>query len=109
MNTINPFKVWMRAATRSEQQIMAEAIGTSPGMLYHYSNENRQPSTERAIQIEKQSKVMSKASKGRLPEIMRTDLVSTCRSCEFAQKCMGGRATVSEFPIIDAKQLELPL
>jgi hypothetical protein len=43
---------------------------------------------------------MAKASKGRLPVIYRTDIVAACRACDFAQRCLGERAVVSEFPIV---------
>lgn len=109
MNTINMLKVWMRAATPDEQELLAKRIGTSRPMLYHYSNENRQPSVERAIAIERETRVMAKASKGRLPAVMRTDLVAACRSCEYAAKCLGERIVVSEFPIVDERQLGLDL
>lgn len=49
---------------------------------------------------------MARASKGRLPIVYRTDIVPACRACEFAQKCLGERAVVSEFPIVSG-QLEL--
>lgn len=100
MNTLHPLKVWMAAATTDEQNTLAERTGTTRGMLYQYAGGHRQASAERGSAIERETKVMAKASKGRLPIVYRTDIVAACRACEFAQKCLGERAVVSDFPII---------
>lgn len=107
MKTINALKAWMRAATADEQELMAGRVGTSVGMLHQYSGGHREVSAERAGQIEAVSAQMHKVSKGRLPKLVRTDLCEACRSCSYAQKCLGERAVVSEFPIVDPKQMEL--
>jgi len=78
-------------------------------MLYQLAGGHRNASAERAQAIERETKLMAKASKGRLPVIYRTDLCEACRSCDFAAKCLGDRVVVSEFPIVDARQLELDL
>ena len=109
MKTINALKAWMRAATTDEHELMAGRVGTSVGMLHQYSGGHREISAERAGQIEAVRAQMHKASKGRLPKLVRTDLCEACRSCSYAQKCLGERAVVSEFPIVDPKQLELDL
>lgn len=100
---------WMAAATVAEQELLAERVGTSRGMLYQLAGGHRNASAERAQAIERETKLMAKASKGRLPVIYRTDLCEACRSCDFAAKCLGDRVVVSEFPIVDARQLELDL
>lgn len=100
MKTINPFAAWMKAATSSEQVALAEAIGSTRETLYQYSTGHRQPSTERAGQIEVETLKMAKVSKGRLPEVLRTDLVPACRACPYARRCLGERALASEFPIV---------
>lgn len=100
---------WMAAATPTEQQVLADRIGTSRGMLFQYSGGHRQASAGTAAKIEQATKAMAKVSKGRLPIVYRTDLAEACRNCEFAQRCLGERAVVSEFPIVDAKQLEMDL
>ena len=102
MNTLHPLHVWMRAATVDEQILLAERTGTTRQMLYQYSGGHRQASAERGSAIERETRVMAKASKGRLPVVYRTDIVPACRACEFAQKCLGERAVVSEFPIVGA-------
>jgi hypothetical protein len=107
MKTISPMKQWMAAATVEEQQLMAERVGTSRGYMYQIAGGHRQASAELGAAIERESKGMARASKGRLPVIYRTDIVAACRACDFAQKCLGERAIVSDFPIVDASQMEL--
>jgi DNA-binding transcriptional regulator YdaS (Cro superfamily) len=109
MKTITPMRNWMAAATVAEQELLAERVGTSRGMLYQLAGGHRNASAERAQAIERETKLMAKASKGRLPVIYRTDLCEACRSCDFAARCLGDRVVVSEFPIVDARQLELDL
>jgi hypothetical protein len=100
MKTISVVKNWMSLATVEEQQLLAERAGTSRGYLYQLSGGHRQASAELGAAIERESKVMARASKGRLPVIYRTDIVAACRACDFAQRCLGERAVVSEFPIV---------
>lgn len=109
MKTITSMKAWMSAATVQEQELLAEKVGTSRGSLYQYAGGHRQASAERAGEIERVTKEMHKASGGRLPEVLRTDLCEACLRCAYAQKCLGARAVVSEFPIVDARQMELDI
>ena len=109
MKTITPMKRWMASATVAEQELLAERVGTSRQMFYQLAGGYRNASAERAQAIERETRLMAKASKGRLPIVYRTDLCEACRSCDFAQKCLGEKAIVSEFPIVDASQLELGL
>lgn len=108
MNTITPMKAWMSSATVDEQSALAKRAGTSRGYLYQLAGGHRQASADLGAAIERETRVMHRASKGRLPIVYRTDIVPACRACEFAQKCLGERAVVSEFPIV-ADQLELEL
>ena len=103
-------KLWMRAATPSEQEVLASKTGTSRSYLYHLSaseekNYSREPKPKLAAAIERVSADMHKASNGRLPRVYRTDLVTACRECEFAQKCLGSAAVRSDFPIVTEDQL----
>lgn len=109
MKTITSMKAWMAAATVDEQETLAERVGTTRGMLYQYAGGHRTASAERAGAIERATSEMHRASKGRLPKIYRTDLSEACLQCEYAQKCLKGQAIVSEFPIVDSRQLELTL
>lgn len=109
MKTISIVKQWMSLATVEEQQLLAERAGTSRGYLYQLAGGHRQASAELGAAIERETKVMARASKGRLPVVYRTDIVSACRACDFAQKCLGERAVVSEFPIVSSEQMEMNL
>ena len=97
----------MSAATVEEQETLATRVGTTRGMLYQYAGGHRTASAERAGAIERATAEMHRASKGRLPKVYRTDLAEACLTCEYAQKCLGAKAVVSEFPIVDQRQLEL--
>lgn len=102
---MNIFKLWMRAATPEEQELMAEAIGTTRAMLYQYSSPEstgKYPDATRGAAIERAAARMHRASLGRLPLVYRTDLVEACRQCEFAQKCLGSRAVRADFPVVTA-------
>jgi hypothetical protein len=99
---ITALKVWMAAATPDEQELLAERIGSSRGMLYQYAGGFREVSALRGGQIEAVTMQMAKASKGRLPVVYRTDVVEACRQCQYAAKCLGPIAVASEFPIVTA-------
>lgn len=101
---MNVIKQWMRLATTQEQEQLATAAGTKRSYLYHLAGEKtkaykREPLPPLAIALERASVVLHKQSKGRLPLIYRTDLVTACRECSFAQKCLGAAAVRSDFPI----------
>ena len=104
-NLINALTAWMRAATAEEQLLLATRAGTSRGYLYQLAGEFRTASAELGAAIERETKVMNKVSKGRLPVVYRTDTVPACRSCEYAIKCLGSRALASEFAIVDERSL----
>jgi len=109
MKTITSIKAWMSAATPGEQELLAQKAGTSKGQLYQLAGGHRQASADMAGRIESATLEMAKASKGRLPVVYRTDVCEACRQCSYAAKCLGSRAVVSDFPIVDARQLELSL
>lgn len=109
MKTITSIKAWMAAATADEQHLLASKIGTTRGQLYQLAGGHRQASADMAGRIESATTEMAKASKGRLPVVYRTDVCQACRECQYAAKCLGSRAIVSDFPIVDARQLELTL
>lgn len=109
MKTISPMRSWMDAATPDEQLLLAERAATTRAHLYQLAGGHRQASADLAGRIEAATTQMSKASKGRLPAVVRTDICSACRACPYAAKCLGQRAVVSDFPIVSEKQLELDL
>ncbi len=109
MKTITPLRHWMRIADPHEQELLARRVGTTRGMLHQYAGGHRRASALTAGKIEAETTLLNKASRGRLPIIYRTDLAEACLTCQYARKCLGARATVSEFPIVDERQLELPV
>lgn len=109
MKTITPMKAWMACATADEQEALARRVQTTRGNLYQYAGGHREASASRAGAIEVATAEMSRASKGRLPRVYRTDLCNACQRCSYAAKCLGARAVVSEFPIVDERQLSLAL
>ena len=105
MSSITSLKAWLNAATPAERELMAARAGTSSQYLGHLAaseetNYRREPKPQLAAAIERETKKMAKASRGRLPIVWRTDLVSACRNCEFARKCLGGVVEASYFPIV---------
>jgi hypothetical protein len=109
MKTLHPMQVWMSAATADEQVLLATNAGTTRGHLYQLAGGHRQASAVMAGKIEAATAEMHKHSKGRLPVVVRTDLCEACRGCQYAAKCLGQRAVVSDFPIVSEKQMEMPL
>ena len=106
MTTITPMKAWLQAASPLEREALAKEVGTSVQYLSHLAVNSdkkyrREPKILLAAGIERETKKMAKTSKGRLPEVLRTDLVEGCRLCAYAQKCLGERAVASEFAIVD--------
>jgi len=103
--TITPLKAWLSAATVTEREVLACAVGTSAQYLAHLAvNDDkaykREPKIGLAAAIEQETTAMAKASKGRLPVVLRTDLVEGCRQCPYAKRVLGERAVRSEFPIV---------
>ncbi len=97
---MTPMKQLMHLATPEEQTELATAIGTTRNHLYQLAGGHRKASADMAGRIEDATTALHKASRGRLPRIYRTDLCAACQSCEYARKCIGGRAIVSELPIL---------
>lgn len=103
--TITPMKVWLQQATTPERELLAQKAGTSSQYLSHVAvnedkNYRREPKIALAAAIERETAAMAKTSKGRLPVVLRTDLIEGCRQCPYAQKVLGERAVRSEFPIV---------
>lgn len=106
MTTITQMKAWLNAATPAERETLAKLVNTSVQYLSHVAvnedkNYKREPKIPLAAGIERETRAMAKASKGRLPIVLRTDLVEGCRQCPYAQKVLGERALASEFVIVD--------
>jgi hypothetical protein len=100
MKTITPMRAWMAAATTDEQMTLALRVRTTRGQLYQLAGGHRQASADMAGRVESVTAEMHKASRGRLPLVFKTDLCAACRACQYASKCLGSRAVVSDFPIV---------
>lgn len=105
MTTITQMKAWLQAATPAERETLAKLVNTSVAYLAHVAvNEDklykREPKIPLAAGIERETRAMAKSSKGRLPIVLRTDLIEGCRACPYAQKVLGERALASEFVIV---------
>lgn len=83
---------WMQRASTKEQQELARRAKTSRAYLYVLSNSQgnytREARPALAARIEKGTLAM-RDKNAKLPPVMRTDLNTDCRNCEFAKKCMG--------------------
>lgn len=91
---MNALQQWMKLATPSEQERLAHAASTSRTYLYHLgageeANYKREPKLALAAAIEAETARMSFETGGRLPLVLRTDLVRGCAKCPFALKCLG--------------------
>lgn len=112
MTTLTAMKAWLRQATAAEQEALAARAGTSRQYLHHLAageetNYRREPKPALAAAIERETKAMAKASKGRLPIVYRTDLVTACRQCEFARKCLGDEVIVrGDFPVVVSSEVQ---
>lgn len=105
MTTITQLKAWLNAATPAERETLAKLVNTSVQYLSHVAvNEDkayrREPKIPLAAGIERETAAMARVSKGRLPVVLRTDLVEGCRACPYARKALGERALQSEFAIV---------
>lgn len=98
-------KIWLRNASTPEQEDLAKRVGTSVMYLRHLSagedkRYHREAKPALAAAIERETLAMRRPG---LEPVYRTDLNGTCRECSFARKCLGERATASEFPVLGAK------
>lgn len=82
---MQPFHLWMRTATTSEQQKLAEEAGVSRGYLYQLASDVRNGSAAVAGRIAEAAERLRLRSRGRLPKITRADVSKTCAECEYAQ------------------------
>jgi len=104
--TMTAMKIWMQAASPEQQSDLAKRSGTSRPYLYHLAGGFRDASAELAQRIEKAALDMHRETRGKLPKVYRTDLNAACRGCDFAHKCLGGRAVASDFAFLPADDTE---
>lgn len=102
---MNNLKAWMRIASPEEQQRLATLANTSRKYLYHLANDDaayaREASPELARRLEAAA-VLINAENPRLPRLLRIDLNSACRGCDFAARCLGADVmTEADFRVVD--------
>lgn len=73
-------------ASPPEQEAMAKKINASRPYLYQISGGFSTVSAARAGQLEDASREMHRATKGRLPVVLRSQLCSACAECPYAKK-----------------------
>ena len=101
---MNQLKIWMTAASQDEKVALADLAGTSLGMLSQIAGGYRTKGAAvvrsgLARRLEKAAAVLNKRNRT-LPGLLRTDLSPECRECEFAQRCLGDKASLSGFDVI---------
>lgn len=101
---MNQLKIWMTAATQEEKHALAELAGTSIGSLSqiaggYRTNGDAIVRSGLARRLEKAAAVLNRRNRS-LPGLLRTDLSPECRECEFAQRCLGDKASLSGFNVL---------
>ena len=94
-------KQWLEAATMPEKADLARRAGTSVAYLRRIATERptyaRSPKAELAADIERVTREMHKETKGRLPEVLRVDIHPACRTCQYAERCLGRERIVDSY------------
>ncbi len=98
-------KSWLRLADKAEREHLAKAANTSVQYLDHIAADDeashkRQPKVALAAAIERETQRMNTETKGRLPVVLRTELVGACAQCPYARKCLGDAAVAADFPVL---------
>lgn len=102
---MNQLRIWMHTASVEEREALAELADTTVGTLNQIAGGYRTGGTAAvraglARKLERAAIVLNKRNKA-LPMLLRTDLSPECRECEFAQKCLGDKAALSGFDVIE--------
>lgn len=97
----NRLHEWFAAASVPERETLAAMVGTSVGTLEQYGLGSRNPSAERGLEIEQATKLLAAQTRGRLPVVLRSDIVTACQQCDFAKRCLGtDRVVAGAFPVV---------
>jgi hypothetical protein len=97
----------MQAASQDEKAALADLANTTVGTLNQIAGGYRTGGEAviragLARKLEKAAQVLNRRNKS-LPTLLRTDLSPECRECEFAQRCLGDKAIMSGFNVIEEK------
>ena len=104
---MNQLRLWMQAASQDEKAALADLANTTVGTLNQIAGGYRTGGEAviragLARKLEKAAQVLNRRNKS-LPTLLRTDLSPECRECEFAQRCLGDKAIMSGFNVIEEK------
>ena len=102
---MNQLRLWLDTATTNEKKELAARAGTSIGTLSqiaggYRNNGDANVRSGLAGKLERAAAQLRRINP-RLPQLLRTDLSLECRECEFAQRCLGQKAALSGFPVVD--------
>ena len=102
---MNQLRIWMQQASPEEREVLASLADTTVGTLNQIAGGYRTNGAAvvragLARKLEIAAKVLNRRNK-ELPLIVRTDLSPECRECDFAQKCLGEKAALSGFDVIE--------
>ena len=81
-----PMKKWMRVSTKAEQRELARRARTSVGQLRQLAGKHRTSSADLALRLERAARVLHEKNV-KLPLLLREQLATSCRACEFAKHC----------------------
>lgn len=107
MSEINQMRHFLREASNDEILSVASLAKTTVGTLNQiagsYRN-NGQPQVRSGLAGRIQNAVAEVRRKNKsLPVVLRTDLSSECRECEYAQRCLKDTVITGEFNIVTEK------
>lgn len=81
---------WLLKADSAQKQRVADrACNGSRQYLNHLAHGRRVASPDHGIAIEIETTAINKETRGELPVVYRTDVVPSCKGCDFAAKCLG--------------------
>ena len=92
--TVAPLKEFKKAATKAEQQQLADAVGTTAAYLFNQLGIHREFTFDKAASVEFATIEIARDNGGKTPIITRDQLVAACSKCPFAlaHRCAVGGA-----------------
>lgn len=107
MKEINQMRAFLHAASNDEVAEVATLAGTTPGTLNQIAGSYRtegKPQVRSGLAGRIQNAVADVRRKNKaLPIVLKTDLSSECRECEYAQKCLRDSVLKGEFNVVVEK------
>lgn len=107
MKEINQMRAFLHAASTEEIAEVATLAGTTPGTLNQIAGSYRtegKPQVRSGLAGRIQNAVGKVRLKNKsLPTVLKTDLSSECRECEYAQRCLKDTVVKGEFNVVVGK------